>query len=52
MPCVVAMDLVVSHEYIFKFSREDRVFLRKFLYTNEKVFSFCLGFVFVWLVCI
>ena len=26
MPCVVAMDLVVSHEYIFKFSTEDRVF--------------------------
>ena len=26
MPCVVAMDLVVSHECIFKFSREDRVF--------------------------
>ena len=26
MPCIVAMDLVVSHEYIFKFSRDDRVF--------------------------
>ena len=26
MSCVVAMDLVVSYEYIFKFSREDRVF--------------------------
>ena len=26
MPCVVAIDLVVSYEYIFKFLREDRIF--------------------------
>ena len=27
MPCVVAIDLVVSHEYIFKFLRERIEFL-------------------------
>ena len=29
MSCVVAMDLVVSHVYIFTFSREDRVFIMR-----------------------
>ena len=29
MPCVLAVDLVVSDGYVFKFSKEDIIFLNK-----------------------
>ena len=28
MPCVLAVHLVVSHGYVFKFSKEDRFFYK------------------------